>query len=264
MFKKTGTNVVVAFFEKKSRPSRETQVFEALKFSSTKENEDVLSKTRNYRLVPDYNYRAGADFEVFIEKRKVSNPLKYKYYLKQKEIDAHPGNEEISLIDANNYEGTQYARIKRKVSKEFAKKIRKNKLWVRTVDTGLWEGRAGLYLVDQNFDVEGILVTKNTYRTNPIQLFFKTEISPRMQVVLKDYVNSVLEHLRAITDSEFMTTYKYSNHDYIRKYFGLRQLRKIISTFPYHSLENGRLEEFKEIVKKRGVKEILTYLDSLD
>ena len=264
IFENTGTNVIVGFFHKKERPSHAIQEFQGEKYSSTKEIRHLQPKKRKYRLIPKYKYRAGAEFEEFVERRKIKNPLKYHYYLKEKDIKENAGNERLTLIDANNYDGTQYVRITRKVSKKFAEIVRKNLLWVRTVDTGSWEGRAGLYRIDQHFDVDGILVTKNTYRTNPIQLFIEPPISPEIQLVLKDYVNVILQHLREVTDSEFMTTYKYSNHDYIRKYFGLRQLRKIIRTFPHNVLDDGLLEEFKEIVKKKDSEKILSFIDNLD
>jgi hypothetical protein len=53
------------------------------------------------------------------------------------------------------------------------------------------------------------------------------------QYIIKDYFNKTLEHLRELTDSEFMTTYKYSNSLYTRKYLGLSIVKKIIETFDF-------------------------------
>jgi hypothetical protein len=48
--------------------------------------------------------------------------------------------------------------------------VKANPLFVRTLDTGSADGRAGLYFIPEVFDADGIVVTKATYRTHPIQL----------------------------------------------------------------------------------------------
>ncbi|RUM58913.1 MAG: SAM-dependent DNA methyltransferase, partial [Persephonella sp.] len=97
----------------------------------------------------------------------------------------------------------------------------------RTVDTGSCDGRAGLYLIKE-LGVDGI-ITEKPYRTHPIPIFFEPELTIEQQLKLKDDFNNCLEYLRELTDSEFMTTYKYSNSGYIRKYLGLTQVKRIIS-----------------------------------
>jgi hypothetical protein len=54
-----------------------------------------------------------------------------------------------------------------------------------------------------------------------------------------------LEHFRALTDSEFMTTYKYSESAYTRKYLGLSQAKALIETFPYLELSVGEREQLR-------------------
>ena len=98
---------------------------------------------------------------------------------------------------------------------------------IRTVDTGSCDGRAGLYLIKE-LGVDGI-ITEKPYRTHPIPIFFEPELTIEQQLKLKDDFNNCLEYLRELTDSEFMTTYKYSNSGYIRKYLGLTQVKRIIS-----------------------------------
>ena len=66
----------------------------------------------------------------------------------------------------------------------------------------------------------------------------------------------VLESLRKVSDSEFMTTYKYSNGPYTRKYFGLSQTKKIIHTFPQLTQEEktvmSRIIQQKDFEKLKG------------
>jgi len=107
-------------------------------------------------------------------------------------------------------------------------------LFVRTVDTGTINGRAGLYNIKEVFEADGILVTKAKYRTHPIQIFFDPALTVDEQKLLMNYFNLILEYFRQKTDSEFLTTYKYSNSKYTRKYLGLSQVKKLIQTFPWH------------------------------
>jgi hypothetical protein len=66
----------------------------------------------------------------------------------------------------------------------------------------------------------------------------------------------VLEHFREKLDSEFLTTYKYSNAVYTRKYLGLTQVRGIIETFPYE-LEVEKRERLITSIKKGDVKDVI-------
>ena len=112
-------------------------------------------------------------------------------------------------------------------------KIKSNPFFIRTVDTGSTEGRAGLYSIKDTFGVDGIFVEGATYRTNPIQLFIEPTLDENQNKSLRDTFNKVLEELRKKTDSEFMTTYKYSTgkkKGYTRKYLGLSQAKKLLET----------------------------------
>jgi len=44
------------------------------------------------------------------------------------------------------------------------------------LDTRSWDGRAGIYDVKETFGVDGIAVTKEKYRTHPIQIFVIPEL----------------------------------------------------------------------------------------
>jgi hypothetical protein len=85
----------------------------------------------------------------------------------------------------------------------------------------------------------------------------------------------MLEHFREITDSEFLTTFKYSTSDYVRKYLGLTQAKKLLETFPldlsqsekslFSSLIEGKdIEGIKNLLhkhKKEGRDEISLFED---
>jgi hypothetical protein len=81
-----------------------------------------------------------------------------------------------------------------------------------------------------------------------------------MQYILKDYFNLVLEYLRSITDSEFMTTYKYSDSIHVRKYLGLTQAKKLIETFPLHDLNKEMEDAFVKAVKEKDINKVLHIL----
>lgn len=254
IFEHTGTNVVILVFERKKTQNNETQIFDGLKI-----NEHII--TKKYKLNPKYHYRAGSEFQEFISVNRDRNPLKSHYYLMQKEVDMNFGDEKVYLMDSNRFNGKKYECIQYGVNRTLKEKIQNNILWIRTVDTGSWEGRAGLYLINESFKTDGIIVSKNTYRTNPIQIFFDTPISREMQILLLKYFNLILEYLREKYDSEFMTTYKYSKASYTRKYFGLSQGKLIITTFPIsklNSIEN--ISYFQELVENKQKEKIFDFI----
>ena len=259
IFKHTGTNVMITFFDRKDEMKIEVLEFNGVKIGLDKE----IEKVRTYKLSPKYHYKAGFEFEVFVEKMKVKTPLKLSYYLKISEVKSNSGKYKVNLIDSNDFNGSNYTKIKFQINHELLEKISNNPLWIRTVDTGSRDGRAGLYSIKETFDVDGIIVTKNTYRTNPIQIFFQTPITVDEQFLLKDFFNLTLEYLREMTDSEFMTTYKYSGANYTRKYFGLSQAKKLIETFPIRDLNKVQMEKFKEIIQLKDARSLISYLKKI-
>ena len=251
MFEFTGTNVCISFFNRKIQQKDEIQSFKAIKFKS---KDIILNK--EYRLNPKYKYRAGSDFDEFLEEYSAYNPLKISYYLHHNEVQKNPGPFEISVIDANKYEKNHYRKLILKVNKNLQEKLHRNILYVRTVDTGSIDGRAGLGIIKEHYGVDGIYVSENTYRTHPIQIFTNPELSFNDQLLLRNYFNIILEHYREKLDSEFLTTYKYSNAVYTRKYLGLTQVRGIIETFPY-DLGVEKREHLITLIKKRDVTDII-------
>jgi len=254
MFEFTGTNICISFFKRKKQQKNEIQSFKAIKFK----NKNTISN-REYHLKPKYKYRAGSEFDEFFEEYAANNPLKISYYLQHDEVLKNSGPFEISVIDANKYENTHYRRLILKVNNNLHEKLHRNILYVRTVDTGSIDGRAGLGIVKERFGVDGIYVSGNTYRTHPIQVFLNPELSFNDQLLLRNYFNMILEHFREKLDSEFLTTYKYSNANYTRKYLGLTQVRKIIETFPYE-LDLLKKKNLKALIEKGSVIDVINLI----
>ncbi len=251
IFEFTGTNICIIFLKRKKYPKNEN-----LKFYGIKIKKQKNSVIKNYILKPEFKYRAGSEFYEFLKYYQAKSPLKVKYYLLQKEISKNKGNNKIEVIDANKYHNNKYKKFKIKINNSLKNKIDSNILYIHTVDSGSDDGRAGIGIVKEDFNVNGILVTRNTYRTHPIQIFLTPSLSIYEQSLLKDYFNSVLEYFREKLDSEFLTTYKYSNADYTRKYFGLTQVRGLIETFPILDFKKKQ----KEIIKNLTQKEVINYI----
>jgi len=257
IFEFTGTNVCICFFEKKTQPSQTPIIFKALKINS-----QVIEK--DYNLSPKNFYRAGGEFDEYVLYFKSLTPLKIKFYLTLDELEKNKGKKEVKLLDANSFSNGCFKFNTYLVNEKLYNKIIKNPLFVRTLDTGGWEGRAGIYNVKETFFVDGILVTKEKYRTHPIQIFITPELSEKDLFLLKSYFNLMLEYFRNITDSEFLTTFKYSNSDYIRKYLGLSQVKKLLETFPVHLMSKEQKIILKVLIEQKnieGIKDILLSLN---
>lgn len=255
IFEFTGTNICLCFFRRKQIPSIEIQEFNGIKVK--KENK-ILEKT--YLLKSKFKYRAGSEFEEFLKIHRANNPLQIKYYLLMEEVSKNYGINKINVIDANNYQNNEYKKLTLEVNEGLEKKIKSNILFIRTVDSGSDEGRVGISIIKNEFNVDGILVSGNTYRTHPIQIFFSPQLSIENQKLLKNYFNLILEHFREKLDSEFLTTYKYSNSKYTRKYLGLTQVKDLIETFPILDFNKEQFENMKNLIRKRNVNDILNFL----
>ncbi len=256
IFKYTGTNVTICFFKRKQIPKDEVLQFKAIKI-----NNKIIKK--EYKLSPKNKYKAGGEFDEFLSKFVSHTPLKVNFYLNLLEVEKNQGKNSIILMDANNYIGNQYKKIVLFVNDCLYKEIKNNILFIRTVDTGSKNGKLGLIKIRDVYDVDGIVVTKNKYRTHPIQLFFTPKLSLQDQELLSKYFNLIIEYFREKTDSEFMTTYKYSDGEYTRKYLGLTQVKRLIETFPILELSEKEKTYFTKIVYEKRIGEILEFLKEL-
>ena len=252
VFEDTGTNVILCFFERKQFPKDEEIIFEGIKINNSIQKRVYILSPKNY-------YRAGNEFEEFVNKYKSKKPLKVSFYFTKEEFEKNKGDREIVVLDVNEYKNKVL-----NVNEELYKKIKSNILFVRTLDTGKMDGRVGLYEVKEVFNVDGIFVSKSKHRTHPIQIFFEPIISKEHQKLLKNYFNLLLEYFREKTDSEFMTTYKYSNSQYTRKYLGLLQVKNLIETFPILLLNENDLKEFEKIVNLKDAESVISFIESFN
>ncbi len=254
VFEHTGVHVAVCFFERKPFPEKATQHFEAIKLNSNKSR-------RVYCLEPRHHYRAGSEFETFVQRARASRPLTVKFYLMMDEVQNCSGEYRLTLVDANGYDGSEYRRIEVNVSESLYQKVKRNPLFIRTLDTGSLDGRAGLYFIADEFQgADGIVVTKATFRTHPIQLFITPALSLEETQILRNYFNLLLEYWRSQTDSEFMTTYKYSESRYTRKYLGLSQAKALIETFPWRALSPNQRDWLARAVAAGDAEAIVEFL----
>lgn len=74
LFEHTGVHVAICFFERKSVPKREPQEFLGIKINHSLQE-------RCYRLSPQFHYRAGSEFEEFVQTHRARRPLQVRYYL---------------------------------------------------------------------------------------------------------------------------------------------------------------------------------------
>lgn len=255
IFEFTGTNIIIGFFKRKKHPKTEIQEFTGIKFKK-------LDKTfkREYFLNPKFYYRGGSEFDEFCEKNKSTRPLKVKYYIQKEDVLNNKGSYEVDVIGTSNYISNEYLKTTLYLSEEFSKKVKSNILYVRTVDTGSYEGRAGLYYIKEDFNVDGVYVSGNTYRTSPIHVFFEPTLSKEEQILLRNYFNHILEYFRNRLDSEFLTTYKYSDAEYTRKYLGLTQVRKLLETFPILKTDEASIRKLKILVEEKSFDSLIKFL----
>jgi len=257
IFEFTGTNVCICFFERKTTPSNTPITFKALKINSK-------SIEKEYNLSPKNFYRAGGEFDEFVSYFKPLALLKIKFYLTMDEIERNKGKIPIKLLDVNNFSNGYFGFNTYTVNQKLYNRLKNNPLFVRTLDTGSWDGRAGVYNVQEIFGVDGILVTKEKYRTHPIQIFITPELTSEDLLLLKNYFNLMLEYFRDITDSEFLTTFKYSTSDYVRKYLGLSQTKKLLETFPVHLISPEKKKILKILIEQKNIEVIKDILINLN
>jgi len=251
VFPDTGTNTCICFFEKKTMPSSEDQVVDAIKVSKGEE------KHRIYRLTKKFKWRAGSEFYEFVEKFRAKTPIRFKFYLTKKEIEVCRGEHTVALLDVNHYQPITVS-----VNKQLYDKIKSNILFLKTLDTGRFEGRAGLYEHREIFNVDGIMVSKDyTYRTHPIQIFFENKLTPEEQKFVKHWFNILLNKLRTYYDSDFMTTYRENTQYYTRKYLGIKQARMLLETCPLLDLEEKEKAFVLKLAKSDDIENLKRWIE---
>ena len=258
VFEFTGTNICIGFFKRKKKPLTENVEFKGVKI---KKNNRILEK--RYCLKPEFKYRAGSKFDEFLKEYYSQIPLKINYYLLKVDVLKNEGDNEIKVVDANNYQNNEYKKLNLNINDKLKEKVESNILYVRTVDTGSYGGRVGLGFITEDFKVKGIYVSGNTYRTHPIHIFLEPTITQEDQKLLKNYFNFILETFREKLDSEFLTTYKYSDAEYTRKYLGLTQVRSLIETLPIINMNSESKAILNDLIYNKKFDELLLFLKKI-
>jgi len=219
IFDFTGQHVWILFFEKKSFPDHESQ-----KFIGTKINWSI--KIREFELKYKNKYRWWTEFIDFC-KNRTNHDIDIDFYLMEENIVKNKWNNMIIWHDINNKQKKEYF-----VNDEMFSKIKNNYLYIRTIDTWKNTWRIWLYDIREDFEADCIVITNwKTYRTYPIQIFLKSHKNVSLDK-LKKYFNETLEHFRDKYDSDFLTTFMYSeNSEYVRKFIGLTYTKQLIQTF---------------------------------
>jgi hypothetical protein len=258
LFEYTGTNICIGYFKRKQIPKIENVEFNGIKI---KKQNRILEKI--YILKPEFKYRAGSEFDEFLKEYSAQKPLKVNYYLLKDDVLENEGDNDIKVIDANNYQNNEYKKLILKINDKLKEKVESNILYVRTVDTGSYDGRVGLGIITEDFKVDGIYVSGNKYRTHPIQIFLEPIITKYDQKLLKIYFNFLLETYREMLDSEFLTTYKYSDAEYTRKYLGLTRVRSLIETFPITNLNSDDKAILYDIINNKDYEKLILFLKKI-
>ena len=252
VFRNTGFNVSILDLQRKKHPVDEPQAFTARKPGSAQPSREIV-------LSPSNSYRAGSYFDRFISTHAGANSLQVNYYLRGAEVRNNAGDHPLRVMDANRFKAGRYTVNEIRVNSHLLQRVMANPVYVRTLDSGSQAGRAGLSIVRDDFGVDGIVAEK-TYRTHPIQLFIDPPLTHGDSVFLVKAFNLYLEHLRQVTDSEFLTTYKYSESPYTRKYLGLTQVKKLIATIPMDSIPESRKAEIMGLIESGKHGEALSSL----
>jgi len=219
IFDFTGQHVWIFFFNKKEIKNHENQIFSALKIN-------WHTKIRNFMLTQENNYRWGSEFIDFC-KSKAKNEMDVNFYLMEENLIKNQWPHKIIWYDINNKIYKEYS-----INESFYKKIKNNYLYIRTIDTWKNSGRIWLYDIRKDFNADCIVITNGkTYRTYPIQIFLESKKNIALEEV-KIYFNNTLEDFRKKYDSDFLTTFMYSeSSSYVRKFIGLTYTKQLIKTF---------------------------------
>ncbi len=237
VFRFTGTNVVICFFTKTSGNDQKFTI-PVTTVARSVTHSNITLESRN-------NYRAGLFFDDLISSLP-KNDLKFDLYLSESDLLDCPGTFKTTVIDVSCFSNRRYAVREYMINKDTMSMIRRNVLFLRTLDSGSREGRCGLYNIREEFNADAIVVSGKRYRTHPIQIVFDS-LTAEEQEYLRIYFNKTLEYLRSRSNSEFLTTYKYSSSNYTRKYLGLNQAKSIIRTYPIFP-EKERNSAFHEAI----------------
>ena len=158
IFDYTGTNVLIVNFLRTNLLNCKIE-FDAYKINNK------VEKLR-YTLFEKNKFKPNNQYSDYLKKEFKRDHLEVKFYLDYDEIIKNKGEHDIVLLNSKNYVKGQYTKETFRVNELLYRKIKSNPLFVRTVDTGSLNGKAGIYSIRDEFGADGIFVKGSTYRTN--------------------------------------------------------------------------------------------------
>lgn len=255
VFPDTDILVGLFLFARKPRPLPEAQRVPLRLVGANGVREGLLL------LRPERNYRPGEEFWSFVEAHQPPEPLRYRLYLPLEEVANRPGPVELDLVDASRRIGGGYARFRLGLEPPLAEALRSSPLYLRTLDSGRWEGRAGIRPASE-LGGEAVVFSGKPHRTHPIALLFQG-LDQEGSLLAAQAFNLLLEHFRDRCQSLFLADYKGSRSArYPRKYLGLETAKALLGVFPqdlFFPRERGALREalgsgeaLLRLLEKRG------------
>lgn len=254
VFDQTGVHTGLFWFERKETPGHHQQTVLTLKPEKGGSFESVRLSYWN-------GYRPGSSFQSFIKRFRQNRPLRVSFHLPLHRLNKPMENSPCTTIrvaDMSRYKHGSYKVLELSVPTEVAHQLRGQRIFVRTLDGVRNDQRAGFYFVDEAFDVDTLVISKTPFRTHPALVILEPTLDDETLTLLKDYANMVLNYFREQTDSSFLTTFKYSK-GIVRKYFGLKQARAILETFPY-PLSDTQKRELRQILDRRDPTALIDWL----
>jgi len=224
IFEETGLTTSIFFFERIEKQLDEiTFINKKIGYNYEKDVETTLVKK--------YNYRNGWQALEWIKNHTKSDGLEADFKLKMKEVEENKDDIKASFYIPNSEEYKEFS-----INQILYDKLKSNPFYIRIVDGGSKEKKAGLYPIE-DLKCDGI-ISADLHRISAMQIFLKQNLSKEQINKLIDLFNKRLSYLRELTDSDFLLTFQtpYGN-GYIKKYLSIKQAKEILKTISLSDLQ---------------------------
>lgn len=255
-FESTDVHVGVFFLVRKERPRAEPQEVPV----RVEDPGGVWQGT--LRLRPEEDYRPGGAFRQFLWEARAEEPVGYRLYLPMAEVLARRGPVPLRVADASRHaRGGGYAVAQVQVEEALASALLRSPLYLRTLDTGKADKRAGIRPVAE-LGAEAVVHSGKPYRTHPIALLL--DLDQEGSLLVAETFNALLEYFRSLERSAFLTGYKGSKGaEYPRKYLGLGLAEGLLRTLPKEVFASPRARErVRSLLRENRVEALMDLLRS--
>ncbi|MBI5700029.1 SAM-dependent DNA methyltransferase [Candidatus Saganbacteria bacterium] len=252
IFDETDINTIILRLKRKKTAVREIQDIKLIECNGREKESKI-------KLNPSNHYRAGFEWDEWLQKKKAKNHPDFEYYLKTEDLKNNKGKNEVCVYDFSISKCKKYS-----VNNEVCRKIRKNHLIIRTLDTGSNNGRIGIYEHSKIYGTAGLTTSKGCFRTTPIQILFYRELSYTDQIFIMKWCNYWLEYFRGKLNSIFLTTYRHTSKNYTRKIIGLKKVKELIFTCPVLSCGAEKKQAILRSIEAKSHAELLNIIEERD